>query len=145
MAIQARSTDVLHFGTSNKRANAFLTAYAELGDLAKAVRASGVPRQNHYHWLRWLDGYKDAFTQAEVIAADVMESEAFRRAVDGVEKPVHYKGERVDTVTEYSDTLLIFKLKGARPEKYKDNAAVQNLNITGPVQFVIKQETLNNI
>jgi hypothetical protein len=32
---------------------------------------------------------------------------------------VFYKGRRVAKVRKYSDTLLIFRLNGLRPEKYK--------------------------
>ena len=43
-----------------------------------------------------------------------------RRAYLGVEKPVTVAGKR-EVIREYSDTLLIFLLKGARPQKYRDN------------------------
>ena len=34
-----------------------------------------------------------------------------------------YQGSQVGTVRRYSDTLLIFLLKGRRPEKFKDRVA----------------------
>lgn len=43
-----------------------------------------------------------------------------RRAYHGVEKPVTVAGKR-EIIREYSDTLLIFLLKGARSNKYRDN------------------------
>ena len=54
------------------------------------------------------------------MGADMLEDEAVRRAKDGVERPVYQGGKLVGHVQEYSDTLLIFLLKGARPEKYRD-------------------------
>ena len=54
-------------------------------------------------------------------AADTLEAEARRRAIEGVEEPVFHKGEQVGTLRKYSDVLLIFLLKGARPERYRDN------------------------
>ena len=52
------------------------------------------------------------------MAADILEDEVDRRAVEGVEKPVGWhKGKPGGYVREYSDTLLIFLLKGDRPEK----------------------------
>jgi hypothetical protein len=33
---------------------------------------------------------------------------------------VFYQGEKVGTVQKYSDTLLIFLMKGVRPEKYRE-------------------------
>jgi hypothetical protein len=53
-------------------------------------------------------------------AADLLEAEARRRAVEGVTKPIMYKDKVATTVQEYSDTLLIFLLKGTRPQKYRE-------------------------
>ncbi len=58
---------------------------------------------------------------AEEVAADRLEAEAWRRAVEGVERPVGwYQGKPGGYVKEYSDVLLIFLLKGLRPEKYRE-------------------------
>ena len=54
-------------------------------------------------------------------ACDALEAEARRRAVEGVRKPIYCQGEICGTVREYSDTLLFFLLKGAMPEKYRDD------------------------
>ncbi len=35
-------------------------------------------------------------------------------------EPVFYKGKAIAAVRKFSDTLLIFMLKGAKPEKYRD-------------------------
>ncbi len=44
--------------------------------------------------------------------------------MEGVEEPVRwYKGEAGGMVRKYSDVLLIFLLKGLRPDKYKDRVA----------------------
>ena len=63
------------------------------------------------------------------MGADTLEDEAVRRAKDGVEKPVYQGGKLVGHVQEYSDTLLIFLLKGARPEKYRDRVQQE---LSGP-------------
>ncbi len=55
--------------------------------------------------------------------------EAVRRAVEGTEKPVYQQGRLVGHVQEYSDTLLIFLLKGRRPEKYGEKLRQE---ISGP-------------
>ena len=62
-----------------------------------------------------------AVDHAREEAADTLEAEARRRAIEGVEEPVFHKGERVGTVRKHSDLLLIFLLKGARPQKFRDN------------------------
>ena len=61
------------------------------------------------------------FEEASEDAADSLEAEARRRAVEGVEEPVGwYKGQAGGVVRKYSDTLLIFLLKGRRPELYRE-------------------------
>lgn len=59
-------------------------------------------------------------------AADMMEEEVHRRAVEGVLRPVYQGGKKVGSVREYSDTLLIFRLKAVRPEKYRERTEVRH-------------------
>lgn len=82
-----------------------------------------------------LHRYKDSHPEfakmwdlAQQIALNNLESEAYRRAVLGVEKPVWYKGVEVGYVLEYSDSLLSKLLEGNHPEKYKNQSKV-NVNI----------------
>lgn len=66
--------------------------------------------------------------------------ELHRRAVDGIEKPVYYKGKLVDRYKQYSDTMLKLMLTSGDPEKYSDKQQIQhsgkmlNLNIHGVVR-----------
>jgi len=62
------------------------------------------------------------FQEAHAAACDTIEAEMRRRAIDGVEKPVFYKGQQCGTVREYSDMLLAMLANGAMPEKYKQKA-----------------------
>jgi len=88
--------------------------------------------------------YDDAFQTAKEVAADHLEAEAIRRAVEGTTKIRTHNGQMImipaytpdgqpiiDAETgkillvplidhEYSDTLLIFLLKAARPAKFRD-------------------------
>lgn len=109
----------------HRKKRAFLVAFAQCGNVAQAAELAGIHRTTHYDWLGSDPQYAAAFVEAEDEAADRLEQEARRRAVEGVrrEKSYYYKGERVgvDVETDYSDTLLIFLLKGLRPEKYRDN------------------------
>lgn len=121
-----------------KKQRAFLSAFAKTGNVTLACIAARIVRQTHYNWLERLPKYKLAFQRAEDEAADYLEAEARRRATDGIDEPVIYQGEvmgqKVEyndtpeknhfiplTVKKYSDTLLIFLLKGARPQKYREN------------------------
>lgn len=62
--------------------------------------------------------------EAKESIADHLEQEAIRRAWKGSRKPVYQGGLLAGHVTEYSDQLLIFLLKGMRPEKYRDRSEV---------------------
>ena len=107
-----------------KKGDAFLAAYRECGSVSYAARAEKINRCTHYRWLQQYPEYTEAFAEAREEAADVLEQEARRRAVEGVEAPVFYKGEVCGTVKRYSDVLLIFLLKGARPDKYRERYEV---------------------
>jgi hypothetical protein len=78
---------------------------------------AGIDRGTHYDWLKADPGYKAAFEDVQDQAAQALEDEAVRRAYEGVERPVYQGGEKVGVVREYSDTLLIFLLKGAAASK----------------------------
>lgn len=124
-------------GTPKKRARqrkhkrAFLAAFRVNGNVSRSADAAGVSRSRHYEWLDDDDDYKRAFADAEDEAGDKLEAEARRRAIEGVEEPVFGSmgnglgSGQVGTVVKYSDTLLIFLLKGARPEKYAERHNVK--------------------
>jgi len=103
-----------------QRKKLFLAAYREVGIITKAAEVAGISRRTHYKWLEADKDYAKQFSEATEDAADAMESEAWRRAMQGTEKPVFYKGKQCGSIQEFSDVLLIFMLKGARPEKYRE-------------------------
>ena len=108
---------------SHPKKKAFLAAFAEVGTITKAAEMAGINRRSHTNWLNNpKDGpaYAEAFEAAGQQACDRLEQEARRRAIEGVKKPVFQGGKKVGVVQEYSDTLLIFLMKGAMPERYKD-------------------------
>jgi len=108
-----------------KRA-AFLAAYRETGNVRVACIAAQISRSSHYRWLEQSSDYAQEFEQAKKDAVDVLEAEARRRAVEGWEEPVGwYKGQAGGTVRKYSDILLMFLLKGAAPEKYRERLEVR--------------------
>lgn len=106
-------------GITHAKKRAFLVAYAELGSIPKACEAAGIERKSEWHW-RSDPVFVEAKAYAWQLAAEKLEAEAFRRAHDGVEEPVFQSGGEVGRVRKYSDTLLIFLLKGAKPNTYRD-------------------------
>ena len=124
-------------GIGHAKKRAFLAAYAELGNITAAAAAADVSRSMHYTWLERDRRYAAAFAQAHEMVGDHLEAEARRRAVEGWDEPVYYQGQVVGSIRRYSDTLLIFLLKGARPEKFRDNATIRH---TGPTGGAIQVE-----
>jgi hypothetical protein len=110
--------DVVAATTAASKAK-FLEAFVQLGNVAAACAEAGVGRRTHYDWLKD-DGYKAVFADAVDEAADLLEGEARRRAMRGVQETVYHQGVECGMRTRYSDGLLVFLLKGARPEKYAE-------------------------
>lgn len=119
-----------------KKKQAFIEALSKCGNVKEACTASEVPRQTVYGWQKSDPEFAQAWADALDEAADTMEREAFRRAVEGTERPVFGslgKGEgtgEVGRIREYSDTLLIFLLKAARPEKYRERTETRHTGLT---------------
>ena len=86
-----------------------------------AARAAGTLQMTAYKARAADPEFKAQWDEALEEGLDRLEDEVVRRAVDGVDEPVFHRGEVVGHVRKYSDTLLIFKLKGHRPERYRDN------------------------
>ncbi len=84
--------------------------------VAKTMGMSPTTIRNH---MKSDEDFDNQVRDAMECGYDLMEEEARRRAVDGVEKPVYYKGKKVEGgVREYSDQLLMFILKAYRPKRF---------------------------
>lgn len=103
---------------------ALLLAYSECLSIPQSAAHAHVDRSLHFHWLKSDPEYAVAFEEAKQMGAEALETEAVRRAKEGVQRTLFYKGEPIGTETVYSDTLLIFLLKGAYPEKYRERFEV---------------------
>lgn len=98
----------------------FLTTLAHAGNVSQACRASGLGNTTVYGWRAADPEFAAAWEVALKQAIDRLEGEAWRRAVEGVEKPVYQQGVMVGTVTEHSDRLMEVLLKAHGGEKYRD-------------------------
>jgi hypothetical protein len=113
----------------NNWQEAFLKALRIYGNVSKAAASAKVSRKFVYTQRESDEAFAQEWAAALDQSADYMEAEAWRRAVKGTKKPVYQNGKLVGGVQEYSDTLLIFLLKGARPEKYRERRDVE---MSGP-------------
>lgn len=117
-------------GRKPKWINAFLQNLAITGNVTVACSHSKVSRKHAYAERNSNADFAQQWEEALDQAADLLEEEARRRAYDGVDEPVYGSGGhgvgtvQVGTVTKYSDTLLIFLLKGVRPDKYRERKEV---------------------
>jgi hypothetical protein len=115
------------------RRERFLKALAETGIVTLAAEIIGVSRARVYQVQKEDPGFAAGWAEAEEQAADALEAEAWRRAVDGVREPVVSGGKLVRdddgrplAIQRYSDQLMLVLLKARRPEKFKDRAVVEH-------------------
>jgi hypothetical protein len=113
-----------HAGETLWRA-AFISALSVHGNVTVAADQTGITRQWAYNVRNSDEAFKAEWDAALEEASDRIEYAAYTRAVDGLEKGIYYKGDKVDTEREYSDTLMAMMLKGTKPEKYRERIDVK--------------------
>lgn len=143
----AKSTlDLSGFRHPKKRA--FLAAFAVAGTIAGACRAAKITRPTAKAWKQKDPAFAAAWEEAIDAAGDNMEQHAIERATAGWLEPVfgtvYNEAGRpvgkqiVGHVRRKSDTLLIFLLKGAKPEKYADRKFLSGAD-GGPLKVEVSQ------
>src|SRR5262245_36754681 len=126
-----------HYGTPKKRSTrsnwwhkGFLMALAECVVVELAAKTAGISRRTAFRHRATDLEFAEAWDDAIDDFADSLELEAWQRAIEGVKRirwvrtGTDDKGRPVfERIEEYekSDVLLIFLLKGLRPEKYREN------------------------
>jgi hypothetical protein len=106
-----------------KRAR-FLKELARTGNVCEAARLSCLGRAWLYEYRKRDPSFDAAWERALDVAADALESEARRRAMEGTWEPVFHQGDIVGGVRRYSDSLLMFLLKGNKPDKFAERRQV---------------------
>lgn len=112
------------YGITNLKQRQFLTAFAVTANPTAAAEASGVSRWSHWKWqeLATPEGekYRAATAAAKQMATEYLEDICFKRATEGVLVNKWHQGKIVGQDLVKSDLLLIFYMKGAMPNKYRD-------------------------
>lgn len=116
----------------------FIQVLAKFGIVSVAAEHAGIDRVTAYKTKGRDAAFAKQWADALSQAGDLLESEARRRAVDGVAKPVFHQGKKCGSIQEYSDTLLIFLLKGNKPKKFREN-------IKQTIAGTIKTHSTHNI
>ena len=109
----------------------FLVTLARTGNPSVACHASTMTRRQINSMRQKDAAFEVAFQDALDEAADMLEAEAWRRALEGVEQPVVKSGKAVVdpatgetiTVRRYSDVLLMLLLRGSKPGKFASRQA----------------------
>src|SRR3972149_832140 len=123
MADKQRKTSTARTRTGAWRQE-FLDALSTLAHVERACKVAQIEKRTAYNHRRKDPEFRKAWDKALKDAVPVLENEAMRRAIYGVRKPVYQQKELVGFVREYSDTLLIFMLKGLKPARYRDKYTV---------------------
>jgi hypothetical protein len=118
----------------------FIEALAETGNVSVACKSIGASRRAMYHLREKDEAFAAAWNAALEMGADALEDEANRRAREGVEEPVFYRGTCCGYVRRYSDVLLMFLLKGLRPHKYRDHYIAPPTNDEEAIVARIRQQ-----
>ena len=126
----------------------FLHKLCSSGNISAAARAAGRARSGFYRDRRKDPVFASAWAEALEEAADRLELEAVRRAVDGVSEQRFYQGEEIGSVTRYSDNLLMFLLKARRPWRFdpafrgkKPHEELNDATIRGQINGAIVKAT----
>lgn len=106
---------------ANQRA--FLVAFAEHGNIRLACEISQVGRTTVRDWRAADTDFEARYVAARDDAADRLEQEARRRAIEGVDRPLIGRVDKdedgiVAYERQYSDRLLITLLQGHRPDRF---------------------------
>jgi hypothetical protein len=118
--------------TARRKTN-YLKILEETGDRSLACKLMGLDPQA----LRAALG-RDRIFYSKVLQMEAkyqaeLEKEARRRAIDGVEEGVYFKGKQIATEKKYSDALLSKLLDASDRDKYSKHSKVDtttNVNIT---------------
>src|SRR5262249_25611794 len=95
-------------------------ALAASPSVAAAARAAGVTRAGAYRRRESDPDFAAAWDEALEASTDALVAEMYRRAVEGTERPLLYKGQVVAHVREFSDQLAMFLARAHGPKVYRD-------------------------
>ena len=124
--VQPNSRAVL----AKKKRRVFLGVLAKTGRVAEASRACGYTDTSTLTAFRRNDEeFAEAWDDALLDAAHVLEEEIWRRAHDGIMEPVFYKGKVTGHKRQFSDTLAMFIWRGIKPGTYRDSQRGGDMNI----------------
>jgi hypothetical protein len=109
-----------HDGWTAERQIRYIEALAETGCVDEASRRVGMTRQSAYR-LRHrecAEAFRRGWDNALDYGLHRLEEAAFGRAMNGVPRPIFYKGEQVGEWRHYDERLTTFLLRARRPQRF---------------------------
>ncbi|MCH8615766.1 hypothetical protein LZ016_06585 [Sphingomonas sp. SM33] len=109
-----------HDGWTAERQIAFIEALAETACVEEACRRVGMSDSSAYRLRRSPRGapFRQAWDAALDYALHRLEQAALSRALNGVPRPIFYKGEQVGEWREYDERLTLFLLHNRRRARF---------------------------
>ena len=92
--------------TTQLKKDRFIERYLQTANISSSCEYADISRSGYYYWIKTDDEFRDRARDAEEKMLDMLESVAYKRAIDS------------------SDTLLIFMLKSRRRNIYGDKLDV---------------------
>jgi len=128
---------------THARDSVFFLALQNGHSVRSACLASGYTRQVVYRWRLSDPDFDEAWQQALMMAADLLEEEADRRARDGTDQPVFFRGGEVGAKRKFSDALLLARLKAIKPHLYRERTA-RPVDEQRPITVVVRDYDLED-
>lgn len=116
--VENQSVGYIDTETAKER---FLELFVQTAHFHRTCQILGLVPRTVYHWIHYDEEFKEEYEIAKGLGGILLEDEAVRRAIYGVDEPVYQGGKFVGYVRRYSDMLLVTLLKGNMPEKYREN------------------------
>lgn len=109
-----------HDGWTAEKQIAFIEALAETACVEEACRRVGMSDSAAYKLRRRPCGahFRRAWDAALDYGLHRLEQAAMSRALNGIPRPVFYKGEQVGEWRDYDERLTMFLLRTRRPQRF---------------------------
>lgn len=126
---------------THPKKRAYFEALSTTPSFTEAARLAGISRKTGFTYRNEANEKTRALLDLALqMGIRRAEDEAWRRGTEGWEEPVYQGGKLVGTKLVKSDTMLIFMLKAAKPEKYRER-----FEHSGPAGGPIQTEDLTGL
>lgn len=122
---------------TKRRDDLFFGALEQGIGVTHAAKQAGYGYSTVYKYKNSCEEFLERWEEANEVYLETLEREADRRAVQGIDKPLAYKGEIFGHTKEYSDNLLMFRMKRLAPDRYRDNYDANKIPDVSPATPVL--------